>query len=206
MDHQIFNDSHFRYLILHTFCIYIINVFLHTTAISQSKASFSVETDPLIFVLQGYGGHMKVNHEALEHWEFGVGGGFSATLPDAFNDMNKNNKDQGWSVKMIKAVGLFSEYYFQTSRRGWFVGSQAMFQKYRIKNSAIGLEHSDFTTFVIMAHTGYRWFPFKNGFYARPWLGIGYQTKNQGSVNLGEKTYDIFKILPFTAVHLGYQF
>ncbi len=183
----------------------IFTLFWNLPAFSQSGPVIMIETDPATFALNGYAAHLRVHPDFLGHWTLGAGA-YSLDFPDLFIDLNSRNKNRGWDVRLNQGFGLFAEYFFDRRDRGWFLGGQVASQKFRIKNDAAGANSSEFTTLLLMGRIGYRFFPMGKNFYLQPWLGIGYITKISGSNRVGSKTYDIFPIMPFLTVHLGYRF
>lgn len=188
------------------FAILFITITLITPTVkAKIISSYSLETDPMTFAFDGYAAHFRFNPAGLDHWILGIGT-YSMKFPDLFVDMNPDNKDEGWNVQLNRGYGLFSEYYFDPSNKGWFIGSQIALQEYQIKNSGINAKNEDFTNLIIVPYVGFRWYPTNSNFYIQPWMGVGYQTKIQGSASLGGEDYNISPILPFATLHLGYNF
>lgn len=178
--------------------------FINPTLQAKIISSYSLETDPMTFAFEGYAAHFRFNPVGLDHWIFGIGT-YSMKFPDLFVDMNPDNKDEGWDVQLQQGYGFFSEYYFNPSNEGWFVGSQIALQEYKVKNTGVQPKTLNLTNFVFMPYAGYRWYPTNGKVYIQPWMGMGYQTKIQGKTKLGSKVYDISPIIPFLTVHIGYS-
>ena len=179
--------------------------FLCTPADGSEKTTFSIETDPATFLLEGYAAHLRISPAGLERWRFGLGA-YSMKLPDVAVDMNPDNKDNGWDVQLRRGYGFFTEYYFNSEQSGWLLSGQVAAQSFRLKNDETGSEHADYTNLLLMAQGGYRWFPTAGKVYVQPWMGLGYTTKVSGESKLGTQQFDIAPLLPFLTVHVGYQF
>lgn len=172
---------------------------------AQSKSKFFIETDPSTFVFEGYAAHIRINPSALDHIVLGIGT-YSMKFPGLIINLDSKNKDLGWNVKLKQGYGIFGDYYFDKAGSGLFVGGQLALQEFKINNSNIAAQEETYTTILIMPRVGYQWYPFDNGFYIMPWMGIGYETKISGINIVGNKPYDISPILPFTTFHIGYRF
>lgn len=175
-------------------------------ALAQGQTTYSIETDPATFVLNGYAAHVRVAPAALDHWVFGFGV-YALDIPDVMVDMNSANKGQGWQPRLDQGLGLFAEYFFDPSRQGWFVGGQLALQDFRLANTNTPGTGANYTNALLMAHTGYRWYPRgKQSWYMQPWLGVGYTRTISGQTTVGTQTYDVAPIVPFATLHVGYEF
>ena len=187
----------------------LIVIFLFLAAPSyaaDADSLFSLEVDPATFFLKGYSLHFRFtpSNSAAAHWVFGLGI-YALEFPDPLRDLVVNNSDDNLDLKLTHGYGLFSEYYLRPDRRGWFLGGQLALTQYDLHNPSKGSD-AHYTTLLIMPRAGYRWFPFQNGFYLLPWIGVGYNPKVSGGTTVGDKTYHLSPILPFATLHLGYQF
>jgi len=169
-----------------------------------SETTYAIEIDPLTFALDGYSLHARVSPKNLPHWRFGAGI-YSMEFPDVFVDMNSDNKNKGWQVELDQGIGLFTEYYLRNNREGWFVGAQLAQQEFSIQNDQTGSQQQQFKNLLLMPYTGYRW-PLNNELYVQGWFGVGYTEKSSGNTQLGENNYDIDPLVPFGAIHVGYEF
>lgn len=182
----------------------------------DKKAIFLVETDPLTFVAGGVGAHFGWTPKKSNHFGFGLAIVAGLEYPDAFVNLNKNNKDMGWHVKINQGMGLWTHYYFNQKNKGWFTGLQLFTQEMALTNDDFPGE-TDRTNLVLIAlQAGYVWYPFKKEhLYLRPWAGLGYQTTisptfEPGNVDpdleVGDKEYELTPVMPFATVHVGYKF
>ena len=167
----------------------------------ENKTTFSLETDPSTFLFKGYAFHIRIKPKNCEHLITGAGV-YALDMPDFLVNLNADNKDKGWSVRINSAVSLFGEYYFKEANKKWFVGLQAGVQNYKNTNDNIANNENKYSNLLIMPSIGYNWHPFKNGLYIKPWLGLGYTTKISGD----NSTYKISPVTSFVTVHVGYTF
>ena len=133
-------------------------------------------------------------------------GTYALDFPTFLVDMNKDNKDKGWKVRIQSAYSLFGEYYFKEANKKWFVGLQAGVQNYKNTNDSISGKKSEYSNLLIMPSIGYNWSPFKFPLYVKPWLGLGYTTKISGNNSIDNKIYTISPLVPFLTLHVGYTF
>jgi hypothetical protein len=57
-----------------------------------------------------------------------------------------------------------------------------------------------------MTYLGYSWHPYKGSFYIKPWVGLGYTSRVDGTNTVGSMRYDISPFIPFFTFHAGYTF
>jgi hypothetical protein len=170
---------------------------------AAADTSVMVETDPTTFVFGGFAAHARVvpgqGHVAMG------GGVYALNFPGFLVDMNPNDKGAGWNVRLQLGGALFGDYYFRPNGDGWFVGAEAALQQFHYTNDHAPGDATA-TNLVLMPRGGYQWRPFDAGFYVMPWVGLGYQTQIAGSRQVGPRTYDLFPVIPYAAVHVGWRF
>lgn len=182
-------------------------LFLTTTKINaqdqmaENKTTISFETDPSTFLFKGYAFHIRIKPKNSTHFVVGAGI-YALDMPDFLVDLNPDNKNKGWNVRIDNAIGLFGEYYLKQANKKWFIGTQVGIQNFKNTNDAIPNQENKYTNLLLMPSLGYNWSPFKNGFYIKPWLGVGYTTKISGD----NSTYKIAPITSFLTLHAGYTF
>lgn len=181
------------------------NGLLAQNNVKENITTFSIETDPTTFVFRGYSAHLRIKPANWQHLVFGAGV-YAMDLPDFFININAENKDKGWNVRINSAYALFGEYYFIEANSKWFLGLQTAIQDYKISNYNLDNEESKFSTFLIMPSIGYLWLPFKFPLYIKPWAGIGYTKKISGNNSVSNLTYDISPVTAFITLHIGYTF
>lgn len=172
----------------------------------ESKTTFSVETDPVTFLFKGYALHIRIKPKSSHRLVMGAGV-YALDMPSFLVNMNKENKNKGWNVRIHHAVSLFGEYYLREANNKWFVGLQAGIQNFSNTNDLNPGEKSSYNNLLVMPSIGYNWKPFpKTGFYVKPWLGIGYTTRISGNHSINALTYNIAPMTNFVTLHLGYTF
>ena len=172
-----------------------------TLSLQAETKDFAIEVDPSTYAFDGYSIHLKKRFETLPNVQFGVGV-YAMDFPDVFVDMHSKNKNKGWNVRLDNGVGLFADVYADESLSGWFYGGQIAFQRYEIDN--IG-GSSSYDTLLLMGHGGYR-YNINEQLYLKFWGGVGYSHKFSGSNRVGSLEYDVPKVVPFGALHIGYSF
>lgn len=194
---------------LRTFSIALLAIMATENSMAQDniepKATISLETDPSTFAFKGYAIHFRIKPKECKHILLGAGT-YALDMPSIMVDMNGENKNKGWEVRINSAYSFFGEYYFKEANQKWFVGLQAGVQNFKNKNEKLPNQNNKYSNMLLMPSIGYNWQPFKFPMYIKPWMGIGYTTKITGENNIGSMKYDIAPILPFATVHLGYTF
>jgi hypothetical protein len=171
---------------------------------TDGKTKFSIEIDPATFAYKGYSAHLRIQPKASNHLLYGIGI-YAMDMPSFFVDINSNNSDKGWHVRINSAAGIFGEYHFSRANKGFFAGSQISVQQFLIKNeNQPGKEK--FTNGLLMGYAGYSLQPFKFPLYFKAWGGVGYTSKISGENVLGGQEYDISPISVFATLHVGYTF
>jgi hypothetical protein len=175
-------------------------------ASSQQKTEIAIETDPSTFLLKGYSFHLRIKPADCEKFLIGAGT-YGLDLPEMMVDLNKDNRDEGWDVRIRNAYSLFGEFYFKKANHGWFIGEQAGMQNFNVTNDNEGTgDKARFSNLLLMTYLGYSWHPGKGAFYIKPWAGLGYTRKISGSTDVGTMRYDVAPIFPFVTFHVGYTF
>ena len=172
---------------------------------SKERTTISIETDPSTFAFNGYAIHVRVKPASSKHLLIGAGA-YAMDFPSFMVDMNSDNKDKGWNVRINSAFSVFGEYYFKEANKKWFAGMQVGIQNYKnsIKNVS-GLD-TKYSNLLIMPSVGYNWQPFSIPLYLKPWFGLGYTSKISGKNTINNLEYKISPLVPFVTLHLGYTF
>ena len=172
---------------------------------TENRTTFSIETDPSTFAFKGYAFHIRLKPKNSKHLVIGAGT-YALDMPNIMVDMNENNKDKGWNVRINSAYSLFGEYYFKEANAKWYVGLQAGIQNFKNTNDNIASKESKYSNVILMPSIGYNWQPFKFPMYLKPWFGVGYTSKISGSNSIDNLEYNISPLLPFVTLHVGYTF
>jgi hypothetical protein len=168
-------------------------------------ASLFLETDPAMFVLGGFAAHVRVRALAAPHWSFG-GGAYALTLPGFMVDLDSANRGTGWTSRIAFAAGVFVDRYFREDGEGVFVGAQLGGQAFRVTRTDAAPGEATFTNLLVMPRVGYTWRPFHAGFYVMPWLGVRGTTRVGGDTSVAGKRYDVYPVVAFATVHVGWAF
>lgn len=172
---------------------------------AENKTTFSIETDPSTFAFKGYAFHIRIKPGNSKRLVIGAGT-YALSMPGIMVDMNKDNKDKGWNVRIKSAYSLFGEYYFKEANNKWFVGLQAGVQNFRNTNNNIAGKESKYGNLILMPSIGYNWQPLKFPMYVKPWFGVGYTSNFSGNGSIDNFKYDISPLIPFVTLHVGYTF
>ena len=170
---------------------------------SEHKTTFSIETDPSTFAFGGYAFHFRIKPKNSQHLLIGAGT-YGMDMPSFLINMNADNEDKGWNVRIKSAYALFGEYYFKKANNKWFVGLQMGMQNYENTNDYVPDQVSNYSNLLIMPSIGYNWQPFSFPLYLKPWLGLGYTSKISGDNTIDDITYNISPLVPFVTLHVGY--
>lgn len=168
------------------------------------KASFFIETDPSTFAFGGYAAHVRFKPANSKHFLLGLGT-YALDFPKFMVNMNAENKNKGWDLRIKSAYSFFGEYYLGEAGEKWYLGLQAGVQNFRLKNESAAGNMEQYQNLILMPSVGYSWTPFKFPLYLKPWLGLGYTTKLSGNNILQGQTYDIAPLAPFFTLHVGYR-
>jgi hypothetical protein len=178
---------------------------VNSQSIDDRRTFFSIETDPSTFVLKGYALHFRVMPKSSKHLMLGAGT-YALDMPDVMVDMNSENRNEGWNVRIRSAYSFFAEYYFNESATKWFAGLQGGVQNFRSTNDNFGRTEAKYRNLLVMPSLGYNWKPFQVPLYLKPWMGVGYTTKISGTNRIEGQKYDIASLIPFVTLHVGYSF
>ena len=168
------------------------------------KTSFSLEVDPATFFFKGYGVHVRVQPRSMEHWTLGVGV-YAMDMPSTLVDLNPENQNEGWEVRIDRGYGLFGEYHFLEVNQGWFVGTQASIQDFKVTHTELN-ESTNYSNWMLMGYGGYVFRPFEHGLYFKPWGGVGVTDLMSGNSRVSDEKYDVLPVSMFATLHIGYTF
>jgi len=159
---------------------------------TNTSLHLDVEVDPTAYVFDGYSLHVGVGYKRLRV-DLGA---YAMKMPKVLHGHDDLNVSfDGFGVKL--------QYFPFAEQTGGFVGIDGGITRPMIAKPALQLAERN-TEFGIGVNFGWR-FHILSGFYATPWLGLGY-TLNPHDVTLGNSKYEANRFTVFPAVHLGYQF
>lgn len=174
-----------------------------TTDVHAERPTLHAEIDPLPFALGGYGIQIGLAHKALPGWRFGLGN-FSLEVPDASSQLNSDNK--GFHLKVRRSHALYALRFFSTDRRGWCVGGSARYLRLEYTHDDSPGAKARLAEVSVEAIGGYKWHPFKAGFYVMPWLAIALPLYATADPVVGDSEYNPDPLSVFATANLGWQF
>lgn len=169
------------------------------------SSRLSIEIDPITFLLKGHSFYVRYQPMFTDRFVIGIGT-YAMDVPEQILDMNRHNRDKGWDARIRGAYLVSAEFYAGEANNGWFIGERIGFQSIRIRNSAEVRGSATFNSLFLTTYLGYNWHPYKGSFFVKPWVGIGYREKVDGTNQVGDLRYDIGPLFPFFTIHLGYTF
>lgn len=169
----------------------------------SSRLSF--ESDPMTFLLKGYSLHVRYQPMFTDRFLIGVGT-YAMDLPEIILNLNRENRDEGWDVRIRSAYFVTVEFYAKKANHGWFIGEQIGFQSFKVANNAEVRGTASFNNLLFLTHLGYSWHPYKGSFFVKPWVGLGLSEMVDGTNRVGGVFYDSGPWFPFFTVHVGYTF
>jgi hypothetical protein len=180
-----------------------------TSAGSDAPAAglqFRVDVEPAAYVLRGFSAHLRLALPPIPRLVAGVGA-YGFDLPALLVDLDADNRDEPWDVRLDLGYNVFFDYFFgRHADHGWEAGAQVGLQHYRASNPEAGPEDAHFTNLLLLARVGYEWHPWALGFYFFPWLGAGYTVQVGGDTAVGAEAYAVSPFVPYGAVELGWRF
>lgn len=169
------------------------------------SSRLSVELDPMSFLLKGYSFHVRYQPMFTERFLIGIGT-YAMNVPETVLNMNPENRDVGWDVRIRGAYLLTAAFYPKRANHGWFIGEQIGFQTLRVINDGEFPGAASLNNLLLLTHMGYSWHPWKGSFFVKPWIGLGFNQMIDGTNEVGGKSYDLGPWSPFFTIHLGYSF
>lgn len=165
---------------------------------ATSATRWIVEADPLVYLLGG--GSLHARASPLPHWTFGFGGGAGLELPAQFLEAGSEGSTEDWKAEVPWALAVSFDRSLRPEGDGWSVGAQTGLQHLRLR-SPDGKWLRKGAGFAI-GRIGWRWRPFAEGLHLFPWIGIGWTRTVYGN----KEGPSLPEILPFGALHVGWQF
>lgn len=170
----------------------------------DQKTKISLEIDPATFVFNGYSGHIRIQPRQSEHMLYGAGI-YAMDMLSVFVNLNPENRNENWDVRLNLGYGLFGEYHFREVNQSFFTGAQVSIQDYKVEQKEVNAK-AEFSNILAMPYFGYTLQPFEFPLYFKLWGGVGYTSKISGSNELQGQEYDVSPIAMFATFHVGYTF
>ncbi len=170
----------------------------------SGRTRISVETDPATFVFGGYALHLRIQPKNSDHLLLGAGI-YAMDMPSFLTDLNADNRDAGWDVRIDRGYGLFAEYHFREVNKGFLAGTQLGIQEFKLENE-MEEGSASWTNSLLMLYGGYSFKPFGFDLYLKPWAGLGYVSVLSGDSVIGDREYNVAPITMFATLHIGYTF
>jgi hypothetical protein len=150
-----------------------------------------VEIDPTAYALDGFSLHTGIGWSRVRV-DLGV---FGLRVPEFVHQQpDFEVAFDGYGIKL--------QYFPFAEQRGAFVGIDGGVSRSHIRLEGSQLSARD-NQFTLGVNAGWR-FDLVGGFYATPWLGVGYAF-GQDDVTLAGETFSGSPLVVFPAVHLGYH-
>jgi len=162
-----------------------------TEADTESRLHFDLEVDPTAYVLAGYSVHAGIGYDRLR---VDIGA-FAMALPELVH----GSKDFDVS---FNGFGVKLQYFPFAAQEGFFFGVDSGVVRSLAERKGSSLAERDLQLNA-GAHLGYR-IELSGGFYATPWIGVGYAFGAE-DVRLEGAKLDAMRVTVFPAIHLGYR-
>ncbi len=161
---------------------------------APARFHLDLESDPTAFVLGGGSAHLGLGWTRVR-LDLGV---YGMDMP-AFVHGNEgfSSSFRGAGAKLQVFVAPHGQPH------GPFVGIDGGIMELHVRADGTDLDARQ-TQLGVGLHGGWR-FELPYGFYATPWIGIGW-SPDAKDVVLGGRTYESSPLTFFPAVHLGYRF
>jgi hypothetical protein len=159
---------------------------------NEDRVSLDVEIDPLAYVFKGYSVHAGVRWWRLR---FDLGA-FAITVPEAFstNEALEERYD-GFGIKV--------DYRFATGR--WIPFAGVSLSRALLHVRPHDSETTATTWQTVPAIRAGLEIEIAAGFYAAPWMSLGYAISDRSITRVGAETYESKTWGVFPTVHLGWH-
>lgn len=168
---------------------------------SVFKTNYSLELDPIAYVLKGYSFHGILQPSPRISFDVGI---FGIEEPEGFSG------NEGFTIQQ-RGFGIKANYHFQEgTTRGLYTGFNIGYATADATHKA-SRATANGNNITVGAQLGYRFFLSKpkdgiqKGLYIVPWFSYGYVI-NTKEVVFSNLAYDNSNWLFFPTVHFGYRF
>jgi hypothetical protein len=151
---------------------------------------FDVEVDPIAYALDGYSLHVGVGSG---RYRFDVGN-FALGMPQWLHGQD------GFDAR-FGGFGVKLDAYLNPAQTGGFVGLESAYTLISVVDRRSGQQG---TGRGVSAGVRVGWrFELASGFYATPWVGVGYRFGEE--VAAGGRAFEMSPWTVFPTVHIGYR-
>jgi hypothetical protein len=161
-----------------------------------------IELDPLPFALGGYGGQIGYRAAGLPGWRFALAS-FALDVPDLVTQLDDAN--DGFHLRVRPSVAVYVLHYPSRSRGGLALGGAARYLRLDYSHDDVSGARARLGELSIEAIAGFKWHPWRAGFYAQPWLGISRALASTDDATIGERDYEQLPVQLFATVNLGWE-
>jgi len=181
-------------------------ILFNLSALAQDslKTHFiSIELDPAPFILSGYSFSLKYSSKKIPKLAI-MASVYSSKFPNSM--MSNINSERGWiDLKLEVSYAIFTEYYFNNNRRGFYFGPSIFWYNKSVELKFVN-ERTEFTTLYPNIRAGFMWYPFKKIYlYLNPWFNIGSEINIDNNNRLNGVVFEPSKFYYIVAIHLGYS-
>jgi len=159
---------------------------------APSELHADVEVDPTAYVLSGYSLHAGVGWQRFR-LDLGI---FAMDVPEMMHG------NPGWDASFAGG-GAKLQWFPLAEQHELFVDVAASASRRDMTLQATGASERA-TVFAVGASAGWR-FALPYNLYATPWVGFNVDLE-ETEVMLDGETFEMSRVTPFAAVHLGYRF
>ncbi len=164
----------------------------HAEVPAPASTHLDLEVDPTAYVFDGYSAHVGIgrNHLRLDL------GAYAMDLPELLHG------NEGWDASFA-GFGAKLQWFLRAPQRGLFVDLGVGDSRHDVTLQRTGHQHRSWVPGV-GASIGYR-FSLPYRFYVTPWAGLDVDLTHTDVMVDGER-FEMSRVTPFAAVHLGYRF
>lgn len=161
---------------------------------AQDKVNrFSIETEPVAYILNGAGITGAYQHGS---WTYSIEAYGELRVPESLH----GNEEFKTGVKGL----LFQAERFITGRSGFYIGPEFGISSIKFTLKSTGASKT-FTGYSVGLRGGYHWDMGIGNLYLSPVAGLGY-TLNNKDIEVANKTFERGPLVPWATVGVGWTF
>ncbi|MDX2470694.1 MAG: hypothetical protein QNL04_08995 [SAR324 cluster bacterium] len=159
------------------------------------------EADPMPFLFNGSSKAVAIKPNSEGHWALWMAE-FDMELPEEMINLEKKNKDQGFSHVITPSKGLSLDYLLNPDLDGLYFGAG----HFIINNEvSLGDETQTFEITYNFVRVGYYW-QISKSFLFHLWLSAGPQSITEGTNLFDGATYEVAGTRILGGPHFSYKF